>query len=235
LTRVDSETVERRIREKKVTSVSKAILGAAVAAAMTVGAPAAQAFDVSKLTARVGAIWINPADKSDAITGLVGKNDIDVSNELAPDIDFEYGFTPHFGVELLLTIPTKHQVDATLVGGSEVRLGSVTHLPPTVTGKYYFLTDRIRPYVGAGVNVTWFTKDKLTVPTKLDVDDWSIGPALQAGVDISINDQWSVSLDAKKIWIRTDVSIAGGAKLTTVKVDPWVLGVRFGYRFGGAK
>jgi outer membrane protein len=219
-----------------MTSVSRTIPGAAVMAALAMGAPAAQAFDAAKVTARVGAIWISPADKSDAITGLVGKDAIDVSNELAPDIDFEYGFTPHFGVELLLTIPTRHQVDATLsADGSVVRLGSVTQLPPTLTGKYYFMTDRIRPYVGAGLNLTWFTKDNLTVPANLDVDKWSVGPALQAGVDVSLTDQWSVSLDVKKIWIRTDVSIEGGATLTEVKVDPWVVGLRFGYRFGAAK
>lgn len=238
MARVDSETVEGRIREQQVTSVSKAIMGAAAAAAMTMGASAAQAFEVGKVTARIGAAYIIPADNSKPIAALaVPKDAIDVSNEWAPDLDFEYGFTPNFGVELLLTIPTKHTVVAEQTAlGPNVKLGSVTHLPPTLTGKYYFMTDKVRPYLGAGVNLTWFTKDNLAVPgATLDVDDWSVGPALQAGVDISITDNWSVSLDAKKIWIRTDVSIAGGAKLTTVKVDPWVLGLRFGYRFGGAK
>jgi outer membrane protein len=212
------------------------MLGAAVAAAMSVAAPAAEAFDVSKLTTRIGGVYIVPADHSKPIAALsVPKDAIDVSNEWAPDLDFEYAFTPNFGVELLLTIPRKHEVVAEqTVLGPDVALGTVKHLPPTLTGKYYFATSTIRPYLGAGVNLTWFTKDNLAVPgATLDVDDWSIGPALQAGVDISLNDQWSVSLDAKKIWIRTDVSIAGGAKLTTVKVDPWVIGVRFGYRFGG--
>jgi OOP family OmpA-OmpF porin len=115
-----------------------------------------------------------------------------------------------------------------------VRLGSVTHLPPTLTAKYYLATDRVRPYIGAGVNVTRFTKDNLAAPgTPLEVENWSVGPALQAGVDVSLTDQWSLSLDAKRAWLRTDVSVAGGAKLTTVKIDPWILGLRVGYRFGG--
>ena len=217
-------------------SISRMIPVAAVAAAMAVAAPAAQAFDTSRLTARLGAVVIVPADHSKAIPSLaVPKDAIDVSNEWAPDLDFEYAVTSNIGVELLLSIPRKHKVVAEQTAlGPDVRLGSVTHLPPTLTAKYYFATQRIRPYLGAGLNLTWFLDDNLNVPgARLDVDDWSVGPALQAGVDISLNDQWSVSLDAKRAWIRTDVSIAGGATVTTVKVNPWILGVRFGYRFGG--
>jgi OOP family OmpA-OmpF porin len=203
---------------------------------MAAAAPSAQAFDVSKLTTRIGGAYIVPSDESKPI-GLLGvpKNSLDVSNEWAPDIDFEYALTERIGLELLLTVPTKHAVVAERSAlGPGVRLGSVTHLPPTLTAKYYLATDRVRPYIGAGVNVTRFTKDNLAAPgTPLEVENWSVGPALQAGVDVSLTDQWSLSLDAKRAWLRTDVSVAGGAKLTTVKIDPWILGLRVGYRFGG--
>jgi len=211
------------------------LLSAAVSTTLALAAGNAVAFDAGKVTARFGGVYIIPADNSKAIGALaVPKDAIDVSNEWAPDLDFEYALTERIGVELLLSIPTKHKVVAEQTAlGPDVRLGSVTHLPPTVTAKYYFATQKIRPYLGAGLNLTWFTDDKLAVPgAKLDVDDWSVGPALQAGVDISLNDRWLVSLDAKRAWIKTDVGIAGGAKLTTVKVDPWILGLRFGYRFG---
>ncbi|MBK6599557.1 MAG: OmpW family protein [Proteobacteria bacterium] len=124
----------------------------------------AQAFDTSKVTARFRAIYIDPADKSDPIGALaVPKDGIDVEDKWAPDIDFEYALTEHIGLELLLTIPQKHEVIATETAlGPEVRLGTVTHLPPTLTAKYYFLTDKVRPYVGA---------------------------ALQAGVDFQVNDR----------------------------------------------
>ena len=219
-----------------MTSMSRVITGAAVAAVMAAAAPSAQAFDVSKLTTRIGGAYIVPSDESKPI-GLLGvpKNSLDVSNEWAPDIDFEYALTERIGLELLLTVPTKHAVVAERSAlGPGVRLGSVTHLPPTLTAKYYLATDRVRPYIGAGVNVTRFTKDNLAAPgTPLEVENWSVGPALQAGVDVSLTDQWSLSLDAKRAWLRTDVSVAGGAKLTTVKIDPWILGLRVGYRFGG--
>lgn len=213
-------------------NVVKTLLLAATAGTM-VGALPAQALDLSNLTVRVRAINIDPADKSDAV-GAIGlpKDKLDVEQKWAPDLDFEYAVTPHIGIELLLTIPQKHEVIARQTAlGNNVSLGSVTHLPPTLTAKYYFLTDKIRPYVGAGVNLTWFTKDRLAVPTvgTLDVDDWSIGPAVQAGVDFALDEQWSLSFDAKRPWIKTDVSLAG-TKLTTVNVDPWILGVGVGYR-----
>ena len=207
-----------------------------VAAAATLGiATQAPAFELNQVTTRVRALYIEPADKSDAISALaVPKNSIDVASKWAPDLDFEYAVTPNVGIELLLTIPQKHAVVARQTTlGPNVSLGSVTHLPPTLTAKYYFLTDTFRPYVGAGLNFTWFTKNDLALGgaggTHLGAESTSVGGALQAGMDVTLSDQWSLSLDAKKAWISTDVSL-NGTKLTTVGVNPWIVGVGLGYR-----
>jgi len=212
-------------------NLMKTALVAATATTALAATTPAMAFDTGAVTARFRAIHINPADKSDAIGALAAPKDtLDVESKWAPDIDFEYAVSPNFGIELLLTVPQKHTVTAGKTAlGNNVPLGSVTHLPPTLTGKYYFLTDSIRPYIGAGLNVTWFTKNDLGL--NLDIDRWSVGPAIQAGVDVSLNDKWSLSIDAKRAWISTDVSL-NGAKLTTVGVDPWILGIGVGYRFG---
>lgn len=213
-------------------NVVKTLMLAASAAAV-VGAMPAQAFEPSNLTVRVRAINIDPADKSGAVAAIgLPKDKLDVEKKWAPDLDFEYALSPNWGVELLLSLPQKHEVIARQTAlGNNVSLGSVTHLPPTLTAKYYFATGAVRPYVGAGVNVTWFTKDRLAVPTvgTLDVDDWSFGLAGQAGIDFQVNEQWHVSLDAKYAQIDTGVSL-GGTKLTTVDVNPWILGIGVGYR-----
>jgi outer membrane protein len=219
----------------KLKSVNSVVIAAAIAAALG-AATQARSFELDNVTARVRAIYIDPAEKSDAISALnVPKDGINVEKKWAPDLDFEYGFTQHFGVELLLTIPQKHEVKATQANGNVVPLGSVTHLPPTLTAKYYFLTDTIRPYVGAGINATWFTKNDLSVGgtgvTKLGADSTSFGPAWQAGIDISLSGAWSLSLDAKKVRISNDVSL-NGTKLSSVDVSPWIIGVGVGYRFG---
>jgi outer membrane protein len=138
-----------------------------------------------------------------------------------------------WGLELLLTIPQRHDVTLKQSAlGTNVDLGTVDHLPPTLTAKYYFATGPVRPYLGAGINFTYFTDDDL-LNGALDIDKTSFGPALQAGMDLYFNDTWSLSFDVKRLWIDTNVSL-NGTTLTTVDVDPWIYGVGVGYRFGGA-
>ncbi len=214
---------------------NKTVIRLATATLLAALAHDAGAFDTSALTMRVRVINIAPADGSDPVGALaVPGNSIDVESKWAPDIDFEYALTPHVGLELLLTVPQRHEVVARQTAlGPNVSLGTVQHLPPTLTAKYYFLTNGVRPYVGAGVNFTWFTDDDLAVRAaginKLDIDRTSVGLALQAGVDISLAGKWSLSLDAKKADISTDVKL-NGTKLTTVSVDPYIYGIGLGYR-----
>lgn len=215
-------------------SVSKILVASTVAATALVTAPA-QAFDATNLTMRARALYIQPADQNGAIPAIgVPGDSIDVQAKFAPDIDFEYAMSESVGVELLLTIPQDHTVTATRTAlGNDVKLGTVTHLPPTLTVKYYLGTETFRPYVGAGVNFTLFTRDHLSVPTvgTLDVRKTSFGGALQAGFDYRLNERWSLSLDAKKVWMGTSVSLAG-TRLATVTIDPWLWGAGVGYRFG---
>ena len=210
-------------------SVRLALVRVLLVAVASIAAIPVLAWENQNLTIRGRVIYIDPADKSDAIPALSAPADaIDVQSKVAPDIDFEYALGDHWALELLLTIPQEHDVDL-VVAGTTTPLGAVTHLPPTLTAKYYFATGTVRPYVGGGLNVTFFTSNDLVA--NLDVDSTSIGPALQAGVDFKLNDRWSLSFDAKKVWISTDVKV-GGVKLTTVQVDPWIIGAGVGFRFG---
>ena len=53
----------------------------------------------------------------------------------------------------------------------------------------------------------------------------------QAGVDIAMRDQWTINLDAKKVFFETDaVDRTNGIK-TKVTLNPWVLSAGVGYRF----
>ena len=207
------------------------VLTAGVLATAALAAAPAQAAD-GPWVARVRAIWIDPADKSDPIGALGVPGDaIDVESKIAPDIDFEYFFTPNWSAELLLTIPQKHDVEVDGVGS----IGSFKHLPPTLTVKYHFLPDAaFNPYVGVGLNYTRIMNVKLAVPLAtplpLDLDNSSFGFAAQIGFDYKLDDHWYASVDAKWINIESDVK-AGGATVTKVKVDPLVIGIGAGYRF----
>ncbi|MFO1402174.1 MAG: OmpW family outer membrane protein [Steroidobacteraceae bacterium] len=185
--------------------------------------------------ARVRGIYIDPANQNDPVNGLVPKDGLRVNSKWAPDLDFEYLVRDNLGIELLLSVPQKHTVSLPGVGD----LGTLKHLPPTLTAKYYFMTGRFRPYLGAGLNLTLFSNAEfgplegvLGGGAKVDVSKTSFGPALQAGTDVYLNDHWHLSLDVKKVWIDTDVKV-NGAKVLTESIDPWLYGIGFGYRFGG--
>ena len=180
-------------------------------------APAAHAEDGPWLV-RVRAVNLDSADKDG--TGL----DLNVNDKVIPEVDISYFFTPQLAAELILTYPQKHRVRA-----GDVRIGSLKHLPPTLTVQYHF-TDlgAFKPYVGAGLNYTRFMS--VDLPDGVSIDKNSFGFALQAGVDFEVAKNVYLNFDVKKVQIRTDVKAAGD-KLGTFKVDPLLVGVGVGMRF----
>lgn len=149
---------------------------------------------------------------------------LSIDNKWLPEIDISYFFTPNIAAELVLTVPQKQDV---FLSGSKI--GTLKHLPPTLTAQYHFLPDgAVRPYVGAGVNYTRFSS--VNLPAPLGVDKNSYGFALQAGLDFPVAKNVVLNLDLKKVYIKTDVK-AAGTKLGTFKVDPVLFGVGVGYRF----
>lgn len=199
--------------------MQKKSLVAAAALACLVSLPAlAQAPAAGPWQVRVRAVHLDSANKDS--TGL----NLSINNKWLPEVDVSYFFTPNIAAELILTIPQKHTLSA---GGTEI--GTLRHLPPTLLAQYHFTGfTGFRPYLGAGLNYTRFSS--VNLPAGVDIDRNSFGPALQAGVDIPIARNVFLNLDVKKVWIRTDVSVAG-ADIGTFKVDPVLFGVGIGYRF----
>jgi len=184
---------------------------------------------------RARAVRLDPANNSNAIGALaVPENAITIDKKTIPELDITYFFTPNIATELVLTVPQKQHVtiEQSALGGP-VNIGSFKHLPPTLTLQYHFLPEgTFRPYVGAGLNYTRISSTNLNVPTvgRLDLDHNSFGLALGAGVDIKVAKNVFLNFDVKKVQIRTDVSL-NGTRLSTVKVDPLLIGVGVGYRF----
>jgi outer membrane protein len=194
-------------------------------------APAAALAEDSPFMVRLRAVYISPADKSDAIPALgVPADAISVSTKTIPEVDISYFFTKNLAAELILTYPQKHDVS---VAGTKI--GTFKHLPPTLTLQYHFLPGGVfNPYIGAGVNLTLISGVDLAVPGvgALDLSSSSVGFAAGAGADIKIGERLYLNLDAKWVQIRSDVMLAAtGAKVSAVKVDPWLLGGGIGYRF----
>lgn len=174
---------------------------------------------------RARVVNISPANGSDPVGGVGAADRITVSSKEIPEVDITYFFTPNWSAELILTYPQKHDV---MLDGAII--GSFKHLPPTLTAQYHFAPEaKISPYVGAGVNYTRISDVNLLKGAG-DLENSSVGLALQAGVDFKLDKNWSLNLDVKKVQIRSDVTISG-AKVSAVKVDPWLVGIGVGYRF----
>ena len=165
---------------------------------------------------RVRLLSINP-DVDSSLPGL------DVSSEVAPEVDVSYFLTNHLALELVAT-DSKFNVSLNVAP-----LGSVNVLPPTLLLQYHFTPGQpFSPYVGAGINYTRFHDVNLASPLSLDKESW--GAALQVGFDVALNERFSFNLDLKKVFIKTDVNSAG-APLTDLKIDPWIIGAGVGMKF----
>jgi outer membrane protein len=142
-----------------------------------------------------------------------------------PEVDLSYYLTDAWSAELVLTWPQK--VDIAVNGGDA---GSVRALPPTLLAQYHFSgLGAFTPYLGAGVNLTLFSKRSLLGGTA-STDKSSVGFAVQAGADYDLGNQWSLNLDLKYIDMDTGVHV-GGNRIGTLDLNPMVASVGFGYRF----
>ena len=217
-------------------------LGAVAAAALiaTIALSPARADDTN-WEVRLRGVYLDPANKSDAIAALSVPSDaIHINGKWLPDVDFEYYWTPNWSTELILTYPQSQTVtvEKSALGGP-TNLGTFKHLPPVLTMKYDFLPNGdFQPYVGVGVNFTIISDVNLavpgTTPLPLKLSSTSFGPALQAGFDYKLQDHWYLNADVKWFKLASDVDVAAsGAKVSTVHVDPFLFGIGIGYRFGG--
>ena len=201
-----------------------AVIAAAVSTLTLLAANAAQA-GAGQFEVRVRATHLSPANESAPVGGTGKADRLHVSSKTIPEIDVSYFFTPSIAAELVLTVPQKH--DVTLDGA---RIGSFRHLPPTLLAQYHFMPERqINPYLGAGVNITRIGSVHL-LGDKAGLESHSVGLAVQAGVNLKLDQHWTLNADIKKIRIRSDVTMAGAA-ISHVKVDPVLVALGVGYRF----
>ena len=174
---------------------------------------------------RVRAVHLDPANESDPVGGSGASDRITINSKTIPEVDISYFFTPNWATELVLTYPQKQNV---YLDGTQI--GTFKHLPPTLTVQYHFSPEKtISPYLGAGINYTRISSVNL-LGGAVQLENSSIGFAVQAGVDYKLDKNWSLNLDVKKVQIGSDVNTAAG-QLSAVKIDPWLIGIGAGYRF----
>lgn len=181
----------------------------------------------------VGVVTPNESAK----IGIIG-GDVEISNAFIPELDFTYFFTEHFAAELILGT-AKHEVKAVNTAAGNVDLGSVWLLPPTLTAQYHFYTSDkkiFKPYIGAGLNYTFFYNVKSGGVADVEYDN-ALGYAAQLGFDLMLDDKFFINVDAKRLFLSTDVTVdasnlAPGLSIPAeVDIDPWLFGVGVGMKF----
>ena len=205
--------------------MKRMLLGAAAALILAAPAMAEQGDWLVRLRA------LNVVPNEEATISTIG-GDVDIDTSVVPELDITYFVQDNWAVELILGV-TPHDVMAVGTAAGDIDLGDVTLLPPTLTLQYHFNPEgQYRPYVGAGVNYTYFFNEDLPSGSALSTIDYdaSFGLAAQAGIDIALQDEWFLNLDVKYIDIDTDVVI-DGAITADVQIDPVVFGIGFGRRF----
>ena len=230
----------------------KSLLSAA-ALALAVVAPLAHAHTEGDIIVRAGAITVNPKADSSSVkvdqgplagADLGGKATMSSDTQLG--LNFAYMITDHVGIELLAATPFEHDVKlkGTGLAAANGKLGSLKHLPPTLSVVYYPLDSKsvFQPYVGAGINYTWIYDEHVGSSAQGQgfnnfkaENSW--GWAAQVGMDYMINDKWMINGQVRYIDISTKATVensalpAGTRAKVNVDVDPMVYMVGIGYKF----
>lgn len=214
------------------TVAAAALVFALAQPAAAQGAAAQTAFSgkqAGDFVVRLRGIGVLP-DESSSISVIGGR--AEVTDTYVPEIDFTYFITPNFALELIAAT-NRHSITATGTSLGTVPVGRVWLLPPTLTVQYHPLPrSRFSPYVGAGINYTFFYNEDAAggAVNSLKLED-GFGWALQLGVDYYVTDRISLNLDVKKLFLSTEARLNGGAIVAKVDLDPWIVGFGVGYRF----
>jgi len=159
------------------------------------------------------------------------------SDTVVPELDISYFFTPNIAAELILGVTRNHVTGTGTIAGLDV--GKAWLLPPTLTLQYHFTgLGAFKPYVGGGVNYTWFFDQSAGAAGVVGVTQSHLhdaaAPVAQIGFDYMIDKHWGWNVDVKKLWLRPNwtgtlngtVPISG-----KVNLDPWLIGSGITYKF----
>jgi outer membrane protein len=221
-------------------NLSKTALAAAIITTFT--AAPVMAYEAGDFIARVGPAGVFPTGESDDLDAVTG-GQVEADDAWSLGLSFSYMFTDKIGVGVLGAWPFEHDIQPkgnlkAVTGSGDV--GETKHLPPTVTLQWHIPTGTsFNPYLGAGINYTYFfdedTKGTLgDTGADLDIDD-SWGWAAEAGVDYLFPNDWLVSAQVWYISIEPDADVTGGTlglnEDLEVEINPWVFMASFGKKF----
>lgn len=212
-------------------TLKKAVLGAALISSLA--SMPLMAYESGDFIARAGLAHATPNDSANNFSGVAG--DVSVDNADSLGLTFTYMVTDNIGVGLLGSWPFSVDIrgnSGALSGTGKV--GETKALPPTLTAQYHFnVSPNIHPYVGAGVNYTYFFgEDTHGAINSLNLnleDSW--GLAGEAGVDYTFDNNYLLSAQVWYIDMNTRAHVSGGVGNADVDINPLVVMLGVGKKF----
>ncbi len=206
------------------------VTAACLATALTAGS--ALALEKGDWIGRLGVSYISPDSSSDPVPGITGSG-VEASSSTSATFNIGYMVTDQLAIDLLAAWPFTHDIKGTGSIAGLGKIGETRQLPPTLSLQYHFSPRaNLRPYVGAGINLTTFfdTEAKGALAGASLRLHSSVGFALQAGVDYDLNNDWFMYGDVRYMDINTDASLNGGPDFE-VEINPWIFAVGIGTTF----
>jgi outer membrane protein len=171
---------------------------------------------------------------------LTGISNVAIRPSYTLGLEAGYFITPNIAIALSAGVPPIAHLKATgltiapTVGTN--LLGSVRYGPAMLLAQYHFTNfGAFQPYLGAGavyllnfgnINDGLFTNERV---------DQNFGFVVQAGADYMLTQHWGVYVDAKKLFLSTDVSgnlLNTGIPIRThVQLDPWAAGAGITFKY----
>lgn len=166
-------------------------------------------------------------------------------------VSVEHYITDYFGLKLAGGMP----VYLDLTGrGTLARYGVIGEAKPwspMLLASYHFgeATNRLRPFVSAGITYTWFSDEKITNQNFI-TDNLGPGgsikvgasnawkPVVEAGANYALADRWALGLVVTYIPVRTEATLDGetatgmtSTTVATIRLRPILPFLNMSYRF----
>jgi outer membrane protein len=172
-------------------------------------------------TLKAGAIRYESHSRSNGISGagLPPGADADVSAAHTVLFTYEIEVKPNVGIELVLGVPPKIRAKAT---GSVAFLGEVLsarNVAPTLFVNYHFGAegDKLRPYVGLGLNYTRFTEVRSPYGWDAKLRD-SVGFVGQVGLNLALARNCGLFGSLARVDVKSRL-VASGATVLQTDID----------------
>lgn len=216
----------------------RALGGYAAAAALIASlatAPAAAQDGERKWFARGGLIALSLRDKLDlTFAGQpVPGAGMNTKTHFTPVVQIGRRIGDDFAIAFTGGIPPKIKIEGRGALEPFGELAGTTYGPVTLTGQYRPIrSGPVQPYVGAGLvyMIVFDTDDAAFRDVEIDND---LGPVVEAGSDIMLNERFGLFVEAKKGILRPEArgTFNGLPVVGETKLDPWAFSAGVAVRF----